>query len=69
MPADVRALRGYAALEVAGPLDPGLVGVLARLTAVLARARIPVFAVSTHDTDYLLVRAPDLARAQAALDG
>ena len=69
VPADVRALRGYAALELAGPLDPGLVGVLARLTAVLARARIPVFAVSTHDTDYLLVRAPDLARAQAALAG
>jgi NAD+ diphosphatase len=69
VPEDVRAERGYAALEVAGPLDPGLVGVLARLTAALARAGIPVFAVSTYDTDYLLVRAPDLGRAQAALAG
>ena len=65
----MRAERGYAALEVAGPLDPGLVGVLARLTTVLAGAGIPVFAVSTYDTDYLLVRAPDLARARAVLAG
>jgi NAD+ diphosphatase len=69
VPGDVRAVRGYAALEVAGPLDPGLVGVLARLTAALAAAGIPVFAVSTHDTDYLLVPGPDLARARAALAG
>jgi NAD+ diphosphatase len=69
VPAEVRALRGYAALEVAGPLDPGLVGLLARLTAVLAAAGIPVFAVSTYDTDYLLVREHDLARARAALAG
>jgi NADH pyrophosphatase NudC (nudix superfamily) len=69
VPGEVRALRGYAALEVAGPLDPALVGVLAGLTAVLAAAGIPVFAVSTYDTDYLLVREHDLARARAALAG
>jgi NAD+ diphosphatase len=69
VPGDVDAERGYAALEVAGPLDPGLVGVLARLTTALAAAGIAVFAISTYDTDYLLVRAPDLARARAALAG
>jgi NAD+ diphosphatase len=69
VPGEVRAERGYAALKVAGPLDPGLVGILARLTTALAAAGIPVFAVSTYDTDYLLVREHDLSRARAALAG
>jgi hypothetical protein len=40
-----------------------VVGVLASLTAPLAEARISAFAVSTFDTDYLLVKAEDLGRA------
>lgn len=58
---------GWRCLRVAGPLDFGLVGVLARLVAPLAAAGVPVFAVSTYDTDYLLVRERDLPRALDAL--
>lgn len=57
----------WRALKVAGPLDLGLVGILANLTASLAQAGIPVFAVSSFDTDYLLVRSQRLAAAAAAL--
>jgi hypothetical protein len=67
VPGDVRAERGWRALQVEGPLDFGLTGVLAGLTAPLAAAGVPVFAISTFDTDYLLVREQDLASATSAL--
>lgn len=62
-----RVERDWRALRVAGPLDFNVVGVMARLTAPLARAGISILALATFDTDYLLVRNPDLARAVAAL--
>ncbi|MDP6779691.1 MAG: ACT domain-containing protein [Candidatus Latescibacteria bacterium] len=54
-------------LRVEGTLDLSLVGILASLAGALADAGVSVFAVSTYDTDYLLVRARDLAAAEAAL--
>src|SRR4051812_18016096 len=56
VPEGVQAERGWRALRVAGTLDFGLVGVLASLCVPLAGAGVPVFAVSTFDTDYLLVQ-------------
>lgn len=58
---------GFRALKVRGPLDFGLTGVLARLSVALAGAEVSLFALSTFDTDYLLVRDSDLVRAVAAL--
>jgi hypothetical protein len=52
---------------VAGPLDFALVGVIADLTAGLARAGISVFVLSTFDTDHVLVRADSLDHAVATL--
>ena len=68
VPADVRADRGWRVLAVEGPMDLGLVGVLASLAGPLAQARVSVFAIATHDTDHVLVREADLARACAALE-
>ena len=67
VPDGVRAFGPYAMLAVRGPLDPELVGVLAGLTGALARAAIPVFAVATFDTDWLLVSVDDADRACATL--
>jgi hypothetical protein len=67
VPADVRVERGWRCLRVAGTLGFELVGVLAALLAPLAGAGVGVFALSTFDTDYLLVKEADLARAVAAL--
>jgi hypothetical protein len=67
VPAGVLCERGWRGLKVQGPLDFALVGVLSGLTAVLARASVSIFAISTYDTDYLLVKHTDLARAVAAL--
>jgi uncharacterized protein len=67
VPDSERAVHDWRALMVRGPLDLGLTGIMARLTQPLAQAGIPVFALSTFDTDYLLVRAQDLDRAVVAL--
>ena len=59
---------GWRALRVAEPMDFGLTGVLAGISTVLARAGISIFAVSTFDTDYILVKAENLGLAQTALE-
>jgi uncharacterized protein len=61
------AVRGWRCLQVQGPLNFEMTGILAALSGPLADAHIPMLAVSTHDTDYLLVREEHLAPAQAAL--
>ena len=58
---------GWRVFKVRGPLEFALVGVMAQLTVALAGAGVSIFALSTFDTDYLLVREADLARATAAL--
>ena len=67
VPAEVRAERDFAALRVAGTIDFSVVGLLAALTRVLADAEVSVLALSTFDTDYLLVRTSELERARTAL--
>jgi len=63
VPEGILCERGWRCWRVAGTIPFSLVGVLASLTAPLAEAGISVFAISTFDTDYLLVKAEDLGRA------
>jgi hypothetical protein len=58
---------GWRILEVAGPLDLAMTGVLASLAAPLADAGVPIFAIATHDTDWILVPGAQLDAALAAL--
>ena len=67
VPAGVRAQCGWRCLRVRGPLAFELTGVLASLAAPLAAAGVPIFALSTFDTDYLLVPGERLDEALAAL--
>ena len=67
VPDAVRAEKGWSVLRVVGSMEFNVVGVLASLTAPVAAAKIGVFAISTFDTDYLLVKTPDFERAVAAL--
>jgi hypothetical protein len=62
-----RSERGYRCLVVQGPLPFSAVGVLAQLSSALAEGNIPLFALSTYDTDYLLVRDEHLPSALRAL--
>ncbi len=67
VPPEAAASRGWRAMRVAGPLDFALTGILASLAAPLAEAGVPIFALSTHDTDYVLVPEDRLPRAVDAL--
>ena len=67
VPADVRCERDYRALRVRGTLPPDLVGILLSIAEPLAKAGLSIFAISTYDTDYVLVKARDLPAALEAL--
>lgn len=69
VPQHVSAQRGWLAFKVEGPLDLATPGILAGLAAPLAEAKIPIFAISTYDTDYLLVRASTFEAAARVLRG
>jgi uncharacterized protein len=60
--------RGWRRISVAGVLDFALTGILAALADPLAAAGIPVFAISTYDTDHLLIKSGNLARAAEILE-
>ena len=58
---------GWRGFRIQGVLDFSLTGVLAKLSAVLAARGIGIFAVSTYNTDYILVKKENMARAAEAL--
>jgi len=64
---EIQCERDWKCLQVAGPLGFNEVGILSSLLAPLAEARISIFAVSSYDTDYLLVKEKDLETAIAVL--
>lgn len=57
VPGDVKAERSWRMLGIKGPLDFSMTGVLASLVSPLSDAGIAVFAISTYNTDYLLIKA------------
>lgn len=67
VPPEVKVERGWRAFQVQGPLDFSLVGVLASIARPLADAGVSIFALSTFDTDYILVKENMLARGLKAL--
>ena len=69
VPDDARAPceRGWRALKLEGPFAFNLTGILLSVLEPLAEAGIGIFAISTYDTDYVLVKAEQLEPAMAAL--
>ncbi len=53
---------------MAGPLDLNLTGILAGLSDTLAKEKISIFAISTYETDYLLIQKQVLETAKSALE-
>jgi hypothetical protein len=64
---EVEAERDWRIFKIEGVLDFSLVGVLAALASVLAKAGVSIFAISTFNTDYILVKQTALERAVRAL--
>lgn len=68
VPADtIEREDGWKAFRIEGVLDFSLTGILAKLSGVLADEGIGIFAVSTYNTDYVLVKSGDLENALRAL--
>ncbi len=67
LPENAQGERGWRALKVRGPLPFDQVGIMAALSGCLAEAGVPIFAISTYDTDYLLVKEDRIRRALRAL--
>ena len=57
----------WTAFMVHGPLDFTLKGILSKIAAALAGAGVSIFAISTYDTDYVLVPSADAEKARSAL--
>jgi uncharacterized protein len=66
-PRDIKCDRNWRLLKVQGPLPLNLIGIIAGLSGTLAAAGVSIFAVSTYDTDYFMVKQVDLGRAVQAL--
>lgn len=60
--------KDFSLLKVEGPLDFSLIGILAKISGILAEEGISIFCVSTYDTDYIMVRAGELGEARRALE-
>jgi len=69
VPDGVRAERDWICFQLAGPFAFALTGILEAFLRPLAEARVPIFALSTFDTDWVLIPAMREAEALAALAG
>ena len=58
---------GWSCLKVLGPFDFSLTGVIANISGNLAKAEISIYAISTFDTDYILVKSDNLEEAKKVL--
>lgn len=67
VPAGAKRESGWRILKVRGPLDFSLTGILAEVSQTLADAGVALFAVSTYETDYILVKEQSLPQAVSAL--
>lgn len=58
---------GWRAFRIIGQLDFSLIGILARISEILAENRIGIFAISTYNTDYILTKEVNFEKALKAL--
>ena len=58
---------GWRGFRIQGVLDFSLIGILSKLSGILAEHKIGIFAVSTYNTDYILVKEANFNRALEAL--
>jgi hypothetical protein len=67
IPRDIKCEKDWRILKIEGPLDFALIGILASISTILAQKGISIFAISTYDTDYILVKDSEIDNAIEAL--
>ncbi|MFW9853643.1 MAG: ACT domain-containing protein [Candidatus Thorarchaeota archaeon] len=65
----LKAERGWRYLKVKGPLEFNLTGILVSIATPLANQKISIFAISTFETDYVLIQEEDMDKAISVLRG
>ncbi len=63
----VKVDKSWRGLKVDGPLDFSLIGIMANISKILADGGVSIFAISTFDTDYILVKELDFEKAKEFL--
>ena len=61
--ANIQCEKDWRILKVEGPLDFSLVGILSSISSLMAKEKISIFALSTYDTDYILVKENNIDAA------
>ncbi|HVN58247.1 MAG TPA: ACT domain-containing protein [Bacteroidales bacterium] len=69
VPPGVRYEEGWRIIRICGQLDFSLVGIISEISGILKESRIPVFVISSFDTDYIMVKSARLGNAIDALSG
>lgn len=69
VPAGTNAVRGWLCLKLEGPFAFSETGILSSFLAPLAESGIGIFAISTFDTDYVLIQVQSWSKASEALRG
>lgn len=65
---EIKAEKDWRILKVEGTLDFSLIGILAKISSVLAENQISIFVISTFNTDYILVKEENIEKAMAVLN-
>jgi hypothetical protein len=60
IPSEITCEKDWRILKIEGPLDFSLIGILSSISTILAQRGIGIFAISTYDTDYILVKHKDI---------
>ena len=64
----IKSEKGWRVLKVEGPLDFSLVGILSKISGLMAKNNISIFAISTYDTDYILIKDENIKKAIEVLN-
>ena len=67
IPNHIKCEKDWKILKIEGPLDFSLIGILSSISTILAKSGISIFAISTYDTDYILVKNKDIDNAIQSL--
>lgn len=63
IPNGIKCEKDWRVLKIEGTLDFSLIGILASISTILAQKGISIFAISTYDTDYILIKNKDIDNA------
>ena len=68
IPENIQCETDWNILKIQGPLDFSLIGILSKISTLMAENKISIFAVSTYDTDYILVKKEKIENAISILE-